>query len=388
MHAETDFQDIWAGRMAEIAFSEKIDSFVNDGRQSARVYFASALSTDQHYVNLVGMSFSNGENLSGRNFSFCNLEGATFDKIRLNRADFEDAFLGGATFRNCQAVAANFRGCTLIGADFGESDLAEASFHGAILRGANFGNVRNLSVSMFVSRFRDMDVMGIDQDYGIWKRVLSSILFGRWSPLAYLEPSWARGRGIMDERLGDFEAAVKFYGQLHHALNSEGRYEEAERAIYMKQRLGLFRPSATHPISKPFYWIMSVIAWLVTGFAQSIARLLFWATSLILFGAWYYSQSEFFKVTINEGTINEGKRSLGFLEGLYFSSVTFATLGYGDISPSLQLTQTICQGKQRWFGFFINKCEFALLFPIFEALSGVVLIALLVVVVARRIIKS
>ncbi|WP_114861665.1 potassium channel family protein [Azospirillum brasilense] len=87
---------------------------------------------------------------------------------------------------------------------------------------------------------------------------------------------------------------------------------------------------------------------LFEGFFQQAARLVlpafafltFYSLCIIMFGAFYTILDRFM---VEPNFIIDGvRRDLTFPEGLYFSLVTFATVGYGDIHPVTGAVRLIC----------------------------------------------
>lgn len=87
---------------------------------------------------------------------------------------------------------------------------------------------------------------------------------------------------------------------------------------------------------------------LFEGFFQQAARLVlpafafltFYSLSIIMFGALYTIMDRFM---MEPNFIVDGvRRAITFPEGLYFSLVTFATVGYGDIHPVSGAVRLVC----------------------------------------------
>jgi len=102
-----------------------------------------------------------------------------------------------------------------------------------------------------------------------------------------------------------------------------------------------------------------VLGKLLFGYGERPARVLFASALVIVLCAFYYSQ---------QGTLIDrvGDSSLepSFLRGLYFSTITFTTLGYGDFYPSAD--------------------SFCRIVSMVEAVAGGSLIALFVVCLSKR----
>ena len=72
----------------------------------------------------------------------------------------------------------------------------------------------------------------------------------------------------------------------------------------------------------------------------AFAFLTFYSLCIIMFGAFYTILDRFM---VEPNFIIDGvRRDLTFPEGLYFSLVTFATVGYGDIHPVTGAVRLIC----------------------------------------------
>jgi len=96
---------------------------------------------------------------------------------------------------------------------------------------------------------------------------------------------------------------------------------------------------------------------LLFGYGERPVRVLVAAVMLILFCALLYAKEG---MLIYAGAAQRQS----FIQGLYFSTVTFTTLGYGDLHPARE--------------------GFCRLLAMFEAVSGGCLMALFVVCLAKR----
>ena len=96
---------------------------------------------------------------------------------------------------------------------------------------------------------------------------------------------------------------------------------------------------------------------LLFGYGERPVRVLVTSAIIIVLCAFYYSQSGVLE--FRDGTVEPG-----FRQGLYFSTITFTTLGYGDFYPS---AYGICRQV-----------------AMTEALAGGCLMALFIVCLAKR----
>ena len=102
-----------------------------------------------------------------------------------------------------------------------------------------------------------------------------------------------------------------------------------------------------------------VLGKLLFGYGERPARVLFASALVIVLCAFYYSQPG----TLI-GRVGDSSLEPSFLQGLYFSTITFTTLGYGDFYPSAN-----------------NLCRIV---SMIEAVAGGSLIALFVVCLSKR----
>ncbi len=101
---------------------------------------------------------------------------------------------------------------------------------------------------------------------------------------------------------------------------------------------------------------------LLFGYGERPTRVLIAGVLIILACAFFYC-SDYGAVSYQ--TASETMTEFGFMDGLYFSTITFTTLGFGDMCPDREDLLTRCV-------------------TMFEALSGACLMALFVVCLSKR----
>ena len=267
-----------------------------------------------------------------RNAVFCGtagFDGCSFDGV----STFKNArFCKDAKFRT-----ATFGGYFLCGNAVFESSARFTNSH--FTKGANFSEVRFAA---------DADFNGV---YSSSRAVpaYESVCFGR-------------------KYFGD---DVSFWRFAKQSAQEAGYYQLAGECFY-KERCGRLwqkmRGAGDYealPLSKKIArYVLAVrllgeliFGKLLFGYGERPGRVLA-AGAMIIFGcAFFYSQS---------GVIvcRDGPAEPSFLQGLYFSTITFTTLGYGDLYPA---AEGICR-----------------LVAMAEAIAGGCLMALFVVCLAKR----
>lgn len=272
-------------------------------------------------------------------FSGCIFIGADFTGAIVRGADFSSADLRRATFRDTDARHASFDRATIEDALFVNADLRKVSFIDSRLDRAIFSNTP-------VDR---------DTNFGervVYERQLAEVDDGdRWADLV--------------------ESATWSYRELQQIFDENALPERSLQ--YYRQEMDLRRRVAwaTRDWTRALklagsHWIMryGTSPWRVV--TSSLVLILACALLYPLTGG---IQEVGIDSAITYTLENPSRASLGtvvtvFLQSLYFSIVTFATLGYGDIQP-----------VGAW----------ARLLAGFESLVGSLLMALLVFVLTRSV---
>jgi len=142
-------------------------------------------------------------------------------------------------------------------------------------------------------------------------------------------------------------------GRLSSALDlyRRGIYEKPDlpsklwAAFISKVKMHVY-PRYMLPLAKyRFKWFVSALESLLWGYGEKPFRILLVALSVVSVYAAIYNAADWIDA--------DGKLSkLGVVDSLYFSAVTFTTLGYGDITPKTHLLK-ILAGSEALCGAFI-----------------------------------
>lgn len=316
--------------------------------------------------------------------SDADLLGTGLTHANLHRADLSDAFLRytnltdanvkqatlkesdlrGATCPGLQAHQADFQGADLRDAEFGQSDTAAANLEDAILketdmRGTDFQRTRLYQTDLTQARinaettFTDQGttVYEDDPDLDGW--------FDNTTDTAYQAGAWVHRRL---ERLHENNALSKRAREYHI------RKQEAERGHHWQRRYETKpRKSLLHTGR---YVAMTANKWL-TNHGESLQRILAWAVGVVLLSALLYplvggvGSNMGGEQVIHEldPEMSAGEIGSVYARSLYFSVITFSTIGYGIHFPA-------GTGSRILVGL--------------ESLAGAVLVALFIFVLGRR----
>lgn len=307
-------------------------------------YPKDAMAEDTFWVltqhDLRGICLYN-ENFEGSpSFEKVSLSYASLYNCDLTRANLEMTDLSYAQFEKCKmdrvilaysgGFSVAFLNCSVRDSCFAGCGFRDCDFSGSDFRGAFFldSHLEDIKVS-HQTRF-------------------DTSLAEKWET-ASMPP----------EQRPDVLRAIRMAYEAAEIWPTRDRFVYAERTQHMKHILW---PQFTREKSAKSFlsWLSSLLSNLSCGYATKPLRVLLLGLLAVgLFSLLY----------LMLGTPN-AQPSLGpaILESLYFSLTTFATLGYGDISygadrPFMRLLSTV------------------------EALSGAVVIALFVVVLARKLLR-
>lgn len=311
-----------------------------------------------------------------------NLKGANLSKARLAQANLNGINLRGALLINSDLAQANLVGVDLSEAILKEANLWKTDFRGANLFHVDFSNT-NLDdtdfryANLYRARFTGSNVQeAILSSHIIRKLDIHEI---KESEISYII------QDFKDEEISR-ETLTNIYKKLNKIILDKDRYYKANK-IYREQKIVL-NQNGYHDYASDFHYreadsffrslkglrkiprkLIYFLFKYLAGYGELWWRPLLWILGFITFFGlifWYFN-------AIVEGCFNS---SLEFLDYMYFSVVTFTTLGFGDLQP-----------KNTYLN--LGKIDI----PIFriaaasEALIGAMLLALFIAVLARRILR-
>ncbi len=282
------------------------------------------VSASKKPVSLRGMSFA-GEDLSRLDLSNMDLSNVNFTDANLAHAQLFNSDLTGAMLQGANLRRANLTGANLTAANLDEIRAVRACFGMARIENAVCfrGHLELCSFSRAVikhadfrcsnmkrSRFREADLSETD--------FTEADLQGADMSLCTVAGCIFNNADLRDARLRQIRGyrRAQWIGTDIRDINFAGAYL-MRRFVKDQNYLKEFRER--NRVNSMLYYV-----WKATSdCGRSMALWCVWIIIFTLFFAWVYTM-----VGIDYGTYPTP------ISALYFSVVTFTTLGYGDIRPS------------------------------------------------------
>lgn len=312
-------------------------------------------------VDFAGATFHDGVDFGDTRFS----AGADFSRASLKDADFSGTDLSGSN----DDTDVVFDAANLSGVNFAGADLAGASFERAQLNRAELLGTNLVGVGLYGALLGDARV---DRETRFWhtahvaagSRVRSAVSSPPRSVVDAYRRVLRRGRRpycVYDPRYEDddgndrtnLEKAAEVYGTLESVARDNSLPELASECFLGRKDVQLKLYRRDRRWSKI---VRSVVPNVVSRYGESPQRVLTSGALTILTCGLLYHRFDL----IERATSAE---PVTLFDGLYFSALTFTTLGYGDFNPAGPAGQVLA---------------------VVETSLGVVLLAILVFVFGRR----
>jgi len=370
----------------------------------SNLHFAAFINANLYHATFSGVKIQEAE------FPYSEIQYAKFSDTNLFRAEFPNADLQNSQFINANLFGAEFSGANLQGANLTQSNLREAEFSGANLReiklkpacsrevdvktglpDTSFENIPNMPDSLGASLedaqfengtdLRGANLSGARLYQAAFRdvRINDETIFGFDDNSQYGEKcryEYDLNTGVsIDEDTSRLKAAAWTYRRLEslfeenamdeRARNAHIRKEETQRAHQAEQIRG------EDWLKSLGEYAVSTANWHLHRHGESLRRLL-GASGLLIFlcgivyagaGIARSSPETTYRITLAD-LVQPVAFLSDLLNGIYFSIITFSTIGYGDFYPASPLSQLLVG---------------------IESLAGALFIALFVFVIGRRV---
>lgn len=260
-------------------------------------------------------------------------EGFAEELAILSNIHFEGANLKHSTFQDGKVHDCYFEGANLSHAEFQNATLNNCGFQEADLQGANLQSAKIIACSFVDATIKDMTTAN-----------------------AVVDQKSEFGKELKSEKEDNYHFASIEYKQIKQMYKNSSLHNLADQYHYRE----MVAKRKVHAITNPARWLNYIFGDLLSKYGTSFVRVLVASAIVVLICAVLF--------TTNASLLfhNQPVDHAYFMNSLYFSLVTFTTVGYGDFHAV---------GALRFLAAF-------------EAFAGAALMALFTVIVARSIIRD
>ena len=233
-------------------------------------------------------------------------------------------------------------------------------FDGAIIAAGTFEDAELRHVT-----FRDVDLANVfTTGASLEEAYMSQARWGKveWGPLGKKLEVREETLAIEEDTREALNRAESAHRNLKESYKNEGDYETAGEFFIREMAI---RRKVALKDREYGYWVMSNLIAGLCGYGERPTRVIFWWFAFTFTFAVVYFTGHLIEYSDGATRIDFTTLS-GFLTCLYFSVVTFTTLGFGDISPVTDAGRAIAS---------------------VEAFTGAFMIALFVLVFGRKMIR-
>lgn len=269
------------------------------------------------------LSLSQEDTPRALNLKKAHLSDLDFSTLKIEGSNFSQCFISGCSFIGSNLSESNFIGTRINSCDFVGADIYRANFTKANFSSTSFSHADLRGAYFVEAHFRDTDFMGaILFDSVLWNSDLSGAHHIKQNSFKNPDSKKKRASYHLNEShaLGAYES----YRSVKHYFYRNGLYEAGGWAAYREltmERKYFFE-------KRDFRYIPSLLMDLLSGYTEKPGRVIFSSLAIVfLFGLVYYLLD--IPAVAHNGLMSRA----GFWDSVYFSFITFTTVGYGDITP-------------------------------------------------------
>ena len=293
------------------------------------------------YTASIRKVFNDGGDLKGANLEKAVLKDINAAKVNLAFANLSQADLSGSHIFN-----ASFECAYLLGTDLSGSDLTHCDFRGADMTKANLSGARLWNADLRNAALAEADISGAD----LWNANLHNVKI--WHANFENAKSLTRRNFASDPHLlwtskineeGVLSAEEAYRGLKSHFL-AKGIYDDAGWASFREKTMERLLMKKKKDLLR---YIPSLIMSALCGYGEKPARIIAAALAAIFFYAATYG--------LLNAVESSGVRSytMRVSDYIYYSTVTFTTVGYGDFVPKSNAFFRLLAASEAFMGAFL-----------------------------------
>lgn len=313
--------NLWRANLSKSMLSEAKLSKVN--LSEANLVGCYLKEANLSKANLIGANLT-GAILWNADLSGTELCMTDFSKVEPQMADFNKANILGTIFNEINLYNTNFRNCSLKDVEFNKCNLNNADFSNCLLN-----NIKFKDCSIDEITFKFAVITNVD-----------------WTNLNIRRKYFEDLRSCED--IGDkknYYELKETYLNLKNKFRKNGRYNDMSWA-YLKEKESLRlaykqkiidkNVSVFIRIKNSFKFLWEYFLFLLFGYGEKPWYILGWSIlTILVFGIFY-------KITNAIGSnFQDIKSDLTFLRSIYFSTITFTTVGFGDFRPISDISRVL-----------------------------------------------
>jgi len=352
--------------------------------QGADLRIAHLQGTDLSYADLQGADLRIAH-LQGTDLSYADLQGANIsysdltDALFNDKSDLRGAFLYAVEIKNAkglQYAKISSKYIEEIIADKLDHILNSNGDYKEVLKEVLEPELRKLgltdkSVKLFITNKyiyiseRDLlqNVFKSKKTISKYKEMESELYIYKHAKDVYINlKNYFKNVGLYDESAEFFIGEYRVRGKIFKVRGDLFTYILRERIKHTFQKLAFWKHYEEEDISLQekksanllwdmlmnyFAFLMNRLIYIISSYGESIWKVFYTALLMIFIYAGIYF--------IKGGIIvqNEAQPIHSFLTSLYFSIVTFTTLGYGDLHPVPSIEMRLLAGSEAFLGAFL-----------------------------------
>lgn len=286
-------------------------------------------------------AMNNGSDLTGSNLKKvvlrkCSIDKAILKRVNLSQADISSSHLFDVNFQGADFIGANLSGCDLTHCDLRAADLAKADLRGSRLWNTDLRDA-NLS---------ECDLSGAD----LWNAKLFNVRlwhgFLSGAKSISMESFLGSRAFLKNYRINETGAAAaeEAYRDIKQYFLFNGRYNDASWASFKEksmERIMLRR-------NRDLRYIPSLLMNILCGYGEKPYRIIVSSAVTILAFAVFYFALNAIQYSIASGYLPT------LMDYLYYSVITFTTVGYGDFIPKAAPLFRMAAALESFIGVFLT----------------------------------